>query len=171
MVSKRRTKRRRNRQLKGGEGVGDIFRKFADTVDSTKAEFDKRVAKGAADLKGTVAKAADGFGKAADGLGTDVVDAKRNAQAAANKAAEDASRDVHAAVIHAKKGVDTLKHNTESLPVHAHNPDTQNGGRKRRTHTKGGKKRRSKHTKGGRKRRRKHTKRRKKRRSRQRRRK
>ena len=157
MVSKRRTRRRRNRQLKGGM---DWLREFADTLDNTKHRLNQSVAKGAADIKGKVKQAAEDFGEAADGFGAGVRDAKRKAEAVANKAAEDAGREVHEAVSRAREKVDN---DAESL--HASLP--QYGGRKRRKT----KRRKTKRRKTKKRKTKKRTKRRKKRKSRRRRRK
>ena len=180
MVSKRRTRRRRNRQLKGGdtEQNSNLFAPFKTAFDQTRKDL---LAKGADMNEKFKKKAADLVTDAANAAHKNLADAdvdadeekkkwcRSNMPALAKKATENAGREVKAAVIHAREEEEELNHDAESL--HASSPHTdsipQYGGRKRRKT----KRRKTKRRKTKRRKTKKNTKRRKKRKSRRRRRK
>ena len=179
MVSKRRTRRRRNRQLKGGdtEQNSNLFAPFKTAFDQTRKDL---LAKGADMNEKFKKKAADLVTDAANAAHKNLADAdvdadeekkkwcRSNMPALAKKATENAGREVKAAVIHARKEVDKLEHDAErSHASSPHTPATQYGGRKRRKT----KRRKTKRRKTKRRKTKKNTKRRKKRKSRRRRRK
>jgi len=180
MVSKRRTRRRRNRQLKGGdtEQNSNLFAPFKTAFDQTRKDL---LAKGADMNEKFKKKAADLVTDAANAAHKNLADAdvdadeekkkwcRSNMPALAKKATENAGREVKAAVIHAREEEEELNHDAESL--HASSPHTdsipQYGGRKRRKT----KRRKTKRRKTKRRKTKRRTKRRKKRKSRRRRRK